>query len=403
MKKLTDIVAIEDNTPAPSPNASSVSKETEIAVICKITDFDGLKEAESKIGIEQYQLRPEKGGNKGRGSIRVRRTEIGDNVSYELTIKNKGTDAGIESNSEVNIPVDQVAFEAMGNIAASVSRKERYIFKTAGVKMTLEELTEEEKQALKDKAIQDAADHLEEDINSNEPESEKQEDSALKSELEQVQAETETPSEQENADTSTANPESDPGTPESDAGSDPVVDPVVPADTQDPAGGDEGAAVVPAEGDVVPAPDAEPTEGGEPEVADPTEPAADVAGEVAPDAEGGEGIEPVVGEGSESEPADTPVMPSGPKEIVFPEVVYEVDVFRNEDGSYSDWCRIEVEIDSLTDYVTREYPEARDMKLRLAISALPIKPSNAFIESEADEEQNQILDELYNGVFIVKF
>lgn len=85
-----------------------------------------------------------------------------------------------------------------------------------------------------------------------------------------------------------------------------------------------------------------------------------------------------------------------------PGVKYEVDIFETQQGKMSEWCKIDVELDKLLEFL--ESPQTitnddRQVKLTFKVSHLPFKPSEAFISSQATPEQKTLLDELWDKQF----
>jgi hypothetical protein len=88
--------------------------------------------------------------------------------------------------------------------------------------------------------------------------------------------------------------------------------------------------------------------------------------------------------------------------IVVPEVIYECDVFIKDGGGYYDWCKIDVEIDNLLDYLG-EYHDGLDIKkIIVKVKQLPFKPIDSFVKTSATDEQKTFLDKLYTDYFIKK-
>ena len=71
--------------------------------------------------------------------------------------------------------------------------------------------------------------------------------------------------------------------------------------------------------------------------------------------------------------------------IVLPEVKFEVDVFVNSQGQRSKWCKVDIELDHLFDYLEDKHPEIEAIQLKVALSSLPIKLEDAFSTAEPDE------------------
>lgn len=102
----------------------SKQNESELVVLFKIGDFSGLKEAESVVDIEQYELFVP-----GKGRLRVRKTAGENGTVFEHTIKPKGElKGGIRSGIEENVGVNASYFDTFGMIADKRFIKKRYVF-----------------------------------------------------------------------------------------------------------------------------------------------------------------------------------------------------------------------------------------------------------------------------------
>lgn len=86
----------------------------------------------------------------------------------------------------------------------------------------------------------------------------------------------------------------------------------------------------------------------------------------------------------------------GDKTVTVPEIVYEVDVFTNKDGELVEWCKIDVEVDGLLEYLAKHHPEIKDVKLNVKVSNLPLELSGAFIDSQKTPEQEKLLNHLWD-------
>jgi len=82
-------------------------------------------------------------------------------------------------------------------------------------------------------------------------------------------------------------------------------------------------------------------------------------------------------------------------------IKYEVDVFYKEDGSFYEWCKIDIELDSLQKAIADEHG-ASDIKLKFMIDNLAFKPIDYYTASSANEEQLSHMSNLYKYVFRFK-
>jgi hypothetical protein len=81
--------------------------------------------------------------------------------------------------------------------------------------------------------------------------------------------------------------------------------------------------------------------------------------------------------------------------------VFEVDVFLKEDGTYQEWCKIDIEIDEIFHYLKKEYEDV-NFSISLSVTSLPIKPINFYTNESATEEQKEHMSNLYKNVFVIK-
>lgn len=88
--------------------------------------------------------------------------------------------------------------------------------------------------------------------------------------------------------------------------------------------------------------------------------------------------------------------------IEVPELKFEVDVFPKEEGGYHEWCKIDVELDSLIKAITDSGHGVGEFNLNVKVNHLPFKPTESFVGVNATEEQNLILDNFYQNIFSVK-
>lgn len=89
------------------------------------------------------------------------------------------------------------------------------------------------------------------------------------------------------------------------------------------------------------------------------------------------------------------------KVIELPKLIYDVDCFTKDNGSYHEWCKIDVEIDAILEYFNEHNLDIKDTALKVKVSHLPFKPVEAFIAENATDEQKAFIDELYNKCFLI--
>jgi len=82
-------------------------------------------------------------------------------------------------------------------------------------------------------------------------------------------------------------------------------------------------------------------------------------------------------------------------EVTIPNVSYEVDVYERADGSVCEWCKIDVEIDVILNYLKKEHPHLDGMQLNIKVSHLPFQPQDMILPQTATPEQQAKIDEIW--------
>ncbi len=132
--KLLERLSLEDNQ-------SKEEKETEIAIYCKIGDFDALEQCNRK--EQQVQLE----GQFSNGvKCRVRSVkEESKDIQYFFTYKLKDEDGtNVDSCSEHTVQVDLDFFNGFKKIAERMLVKTRYVFFSKDVAMTIRKSDDDE-------------------------------------------------------------------------------------------------------------------------------------------------------------------------------------------------------------------------------------------------------------------
>ncbi len=84
--------------------------------------------------------------------------------------------------------------------------------------------------------------------------------------------------------------------------------------------------------------------------------------------------------------------------VVFPKVVYEVDVFNTTDGP-CEWCKIDIELQDLLPIVEKQFPGLADVKFIFKVNHLPLGLVGCFLNATKTEEQAKLLDGLWDTKF----
>lgn len=84
--------------------------------------------------------------------------------------------------------------------------------------------------------------------------------------------------------------------------------------------------------------------------------------------------------------------------LELPSLCYEIDVFAKPGGSIAEWCKIDVEMDQVLNYLATNYSQL-SYEVKLKISHLPIEPQQAFLKEKATPEQLAWLEHLFQHEF----
>jgi len=85
--------------------------------------------------------------------------------------------------------------------------------------------------------------------------------------------------------------------------------------------------------------------------------------------------------------------------IELPEAIYEVDVFKKSDGEISEWCKIDVEVDKIQEFLKTKYPNLEKLRLMIKISHLAFKPIMPMNKMRSNPEVERRIDELYENEY----
>lgn len=92
----------------------------------------------------------------------------------------------------------------------------------------------------------------------------------------------------------------------------------------------------------------------------------------------------------------------GGKETEIPDIKYEVDIFRTETGERSRWCKIDVEIDSLLDFLDRKGISFDDVEMVIKVTHLPFKPEQCFLHGDGNEQHDQSVQKFWDAFQLKK-
>lgn len=82
---------------------------------------------------------------------------------------------------------------------------------------------------------------------------------------------------------------------------------------------------------------------------------------------------------------------------------FEVDVFTKADGTISNWCKIDIEVDKIAEIMKENGISVEQIKLIAVISRLPFEPNNIVIDDGKDEDpdKQELLKELFTSEFLI--
>lgn len=89
------------------------------------------------------------------------------------------------------------------------------------------------------------------------------------------------------------------------------------------------------------------------------------------------------------------------KVLDIPDVIFEVDVFKKADGTISEWCKIDIEIDQVMQFLDQNHPELKNIKMNIKITHLPFEPKDSFICSGPHDENHGRVADLYNHEYSI--
>lgn len=80
--------------------------------------------------------------------------------------------------------------------------------------------------------------------------------------------------------------------------------------------------------------------------------------------------------------------------IEIPNVQFEVDVFDNQPQEEL-WCKIDLEVDNILNFLKTNYPQVKDIKLVATVTTLPFKPDNILLGHSQDDKVKDKISELW--------
>lgn len=90
------------------------------------------------------------------------------------------------------------------------------------------------------------------------------------------------------------------------------------------------------------------------------------------------------------------------REVEISDIKYEVDIFRTESGERSRWCKIDVEIDSLLEFLDRKGISFDDVEMVVKVTHLPFKPEQCFLHGAGNEDHDQSVKKFWDAFQLKK-
>lgn len=87
-----------------------------------------------------------------------------------------------------------------------------------------------------------------------------------------------------------------------------------------------------------------------------------------------------------------------PHPIVLDNVGYEVDFFTTA-GKTSEYVKVDVEVDSILEYLEKHFPDLNVINFKIKLGALPFKPTDTIYPPQATQEQKDIVADLWDNKF----
>jgi hypothetical protein len=81
---------------------------------------------------------------------------------------------------------------------------------------------------------------------------------------------------------------------------------------------------------------------------------------------------------------DTKADDGGPTVVEIPNIQYEVDVYTKADGERSEYCKIDIEVDSVLDFINANHKNVGDFKVNVKVSHLPFQPTDLLLAHTDD-------------------
>lgn len=92
----------------------------------------------------------------------------------------------------------------------------------------------------------------------------------------------------------------------------------------------------------------------------------------------------------------TMVKEGGVKTVVtLPELKYEVDVYTKKDGTASEWCKIDIELDAVLPIIGKE-TEGKPTRVIIKVAHLPFKPVDSMLSRTDNAEHKTLIGKIWD-------
>jgi hypothetical protein len=85
--------------------------------------------------------------------------------------------------------------------------------------------------------------------------------------------------------------------------------------------------------------------------------------------------------------------------VTIPNIIYEVDVYKKPDDTISQWCKIDVEVDSIINFIEKNYPDLNGIKLNIKVSHLPFMPKETILAHKQHKLMDVVIDDIWKTEF----
>lgn len=86
-----------------------------------------------------------------------------------------------------------------------------------------------------------------------------------------------------------------------------------------------------------------------------------------------------------------------------PDIFYEVDVYKDKDNELFDYCKIDVELNKVLDYIENIFPDIKEIDLKLKLNHLPFKPTNIIDANNCSDEEKDFIDIFYKQINLLNY